>query len=412
MFASPTPTRAASDRGSIPIALLAIISLTAVVGALVATTVGGSRAARFDQQYTEVIQVADAGAQEGAQNLLRARTVAELQGRAVGYTYSGAGVLDGVPYTWTATKRGPLSWEVLGTATTPAVAGVAPVTRDVTIQVNDRPRFFLAAFSDESFIMRGNNAANSYGPSYGYGATENGIVASNGTIRLNGASTTVDGVHLYNFEELPDLNRCDASGGSGCNDVQAIDGPRFPSAIFDERLEVGDNLDLDTRFITEMLASAQCPNPLVSFTAGSDTTIGTAGTHTILCYENFTVGRAVTLNVAGTVEVYVNGVISIGNSARVNCPGCNSSTATPDSTRLQFYSTGGDVRIGNQTYIAAGIYAPLSRCGGNPSSAQADIFGSLICKAITNQGGWAFHFDDALASIGSGEYQLQAWRER
>lgn len=407
---SPSPLR--GERGSIPIALLAIISLTAVVGALVATTIGGSRAARFDQQYTEIIQVADAGAQAGAQDLLRARTAAELQGFPVGYTYTGSGTVDAVAYTWTATKRSPLGWEVLGTATSPAVAGVDPVTRDVTVQVNENPRFFLAAFSDESFIMRGGNAANSYGTAYGYGVTENGIVASNGTIRLNGASTTVDGVHLFNFAELPDLGRCDASGGNGCNDVQAAGGPRFPSAIFDERLEVGDDLDLDTKFITDMLASPACPAPLTSFTASANTTIGPPTTGSILCVENFTVGRGVTLNVSGPVEIYVNGTISIGNSAKVNCGTCSSSTATPDATRLQMYSTGGDVRIGNQTYIAGGIYAPLSQCGGNPSSAQADIFGSLVCGAITNQGGWGFHFDDSLTDIGSGTYQLESWRER
>jgi hypothetical protein len=404
------PTHTASDRGSIPIALLAIISLTAVVGALVATTIGGSRAARFDQQYTEVIQVADAGAQEGAQHLLRARTVDELQAAPIGQTFTESGTLDGIPYTWTATKRAPLAWRVRGSATTPAVAGVDPVTREVTIDVVDRPRFFLAAFSDQSFIMRGANAANSYdGTTLN---TRNGIVASNGTIRLNGASTTVDGVHLFNFRELPDLNRCDASGGTGCDDVKAPDGPRFPSAIFDDRLEVGEDLDLDMRFITDTLASSLCPSPLTSFTASSNTTIGVAGTTTVLCYENFTVGRGVNLTVAGNVQIYVNGIISIGNSARVNCPGCTSSTATPPSTNLQIYSAGGDVRIGNQTYIAAAIYAPQSRCGGNPSSAQADIFGSLVCGSITNQGGWSFHFDDALASIGSGSYQLQAFRER
>jgi hypothetical protein len=62
--------------------------------------------------------------------------------------------------------------------------------------------------------------------------------------------------------------------------------------------------------------------------------------------------------------------------------------------------------------VAAGIYAPESECGGNPSNAQAEIFGSLICRDITNQGGWGFHYDQQLLTLGDGNYQMHAWWER
>lgn len=410
---SPTTSSTADDRGSIPIALLGIIALTAVVGALVATTVGGTRAARFDQQYTEVIQVADAGAQVGAQELIRAVPPADLESTAVtGPTdpppYSGTGTIDGVTYTWEARKRDALRWEVTGSATTPAVAGVAPVTREVTMEVVDRSRFFVAAFSDKSFILRGGNAASSYNIDEGVyitSTTGNGIVASNGTIRLNG-NTYVDGVQLFNFDVLPQLSRCDGKDVEGqCDDLLA--GPIAPSATIGPRLEIGSGEEIDTQFIDDQRAAC---GTLTSFAGSGTVYLGTTGTHTVLCYDNFSLDKQSELIIRGTVEIYVYGNLSFGNATEVNCAGCDAGLA-PDSTKLKIYSDGGEVSIGNQSYVAAGIYAPESVCAGNPSNAQGEIYGSMICEEIANQGGWAFHFDDQLAEQGAGEWRMRSWRE-
>lgn len=397
------------DRGSLPLAMLAVIMITGFVAALVTYVIGSTRFARHDRAYTEVVQVSDAGAQAGVQYLLRAVPAEELADRPDGYTYTGSGSLDGNAYSWTATKnpRGddPLMWEVESTSTNAAGANVGDVTRQVAIEIRDTNLFFVAAFSDRQFTLRGGNAADSYDIIIGSGATGNGIVGSNETIRLNG-NTYVDGVQLHNFDALPDYARCDGRDIAGqCADL--LDGIA-PSGTFGPRLAVGVNQTLDTGFIDDQLAN--CPDPLPDFDATSNTMIGTTGATEVLCFDNFSIDRNVDVTVRGPVEIYVYGTISIGNQATLNCTAC-STASRPDAADVQIFSDGDPVNIGNHSYVAAGIYAPESDCGGNPSNAQADIFGSLICGQITNQGGWAFHYDDQLSGIGTGNFTVSAWRE-
>jgi hypothetical protein len=422
---SPTTPRH-DDRGSIPIALLGIIALTTVVGALVATTVASTRTARFDQQYTEVIQVADAAAQAGATHLLRAVDPDDLQ-RATS-SFAGSGTLDGVPYTWAAERRpanecrtgGTVAncWRVTGTATSPGAAGVDPVTRDVALQVSDSARFFVAAFSDVGMRLRGGNASDSYLPGISGGVNlGNGIVGSNGTIRLNG-NTYVDGVQLFSFTgALANYGRCDGQNRAGqCAGLLAPGGPVWPSATFVEPLEVGPNEDLDTLFIDEARTDPARCNGVVPVDWLASSNGGVIGdpagpTSQVLCVEDLLIDTDTVVAAGRSVEVYVYGTVSIANHTSLNCTGC-SETSRPDSTNLRIYSDGGAVNIGNHSEVAAGIYAPESECGGNPSNAQAEIFGSLICRDITNQGGWGFHYDQQLLTLGDGNYQMHAWWER
>jgi hypothetical protein len=69
------------------------------------------------------------------------------------------------------------------------------------------------------------------------------------------------------------------------------------------------------------------------------------------------------------------------------------------------------VTIGNNTKVAAAIYAPRSDCSGNPSNAQGEIYGSIICRTIDNNGGWQFNYDDDLQWIGSGAFEMTNYRE-
>jgi hypothetical protein len=112
------------------------------------------------------------------------------------------------------------------------------------------------------------------------------------------------------------------------------------------------------------------------------------------------------------VVILMTGDLSISNQASVNCPvgGCSMANK-PDARSLQIYSTGQAVRIGNQSEFVGAIAAPYASCTGNPSVAQADIYGALICNDLSNQGGWDFYFDDRLLNLGNGQYDVVEWRE-
>ncbi len=380
------------DRGSLPLAMLAAIIVTGLVVVMVSATLTGTRATRFDRSYTTVIQAADAGIQEASHRIAR--------GSLDPASPTDSGAIGNATYTWTATNVSPVEWRVTSTGT------MADGTdRTVEATVKDEPRFFLAAFADRGLTFAGGNGADSYNSSAWY--TGNGIVGGNEDIRLNGASTTVDGVALYNWDAYPDLNRCQHTGGSGCDDVRNTPEAIAPSARIGPRMEVGDQLD--TAFIDEQLAA--CGTPLSSWTASVDGAIlGPPYTAEVFCVQDLIIDIDTT--VIAPVRIYVAGNVSISNGRSVNClVGCTAGASAPDPSDLQIYSSGGGVEIGNHAKIAAAIYAPESDCKGNPSSAQAEIFGSLICGTISNQGGWQFHFNDELLSHGKGQFAVQDWRE-
>ncbi|CAN5866502.1 MAG: hypothetical protein M3Q82_03120 [Actinomycetota bacterium] len=380
------------DRGSLPLAMLAAIIVTSLVVVMVSATLTGTRATRFDRSYTTVIQAADAGIQEATHRIVR--------GSLDPASPSGAGAIGDASYSWTATNVSPVEWEITSTGTMPD-----GTDRTVEATVKDEPRFFLAAFADRGLSFAGGNGADSYGTSGWY--TGNGIVAGNEDIRLNGSSTTVDGVVLYNWDAYPDLSRCVHTGGSGCDDVRNTPEAIAPSARIGPPMQVGDQLD--TAFIDEQLAA--CGTPLNSWTASvNGGVLGPPLTPEVFCVQDLIIDIETT--VSAPVQIYVAGNVSIKNQRSVNClAGCTAGASAPDSTDLQIYSSGGDVELGNHAKIAAAIYAPESNCKGNPSSAQAEVFGSLICGTITNQGGWQFHFDDELLSHGKGQFAVQDWRE-
>ena len=400
--------RISSDRGSIPAVLLTSIIVAGLVVVLVAAVLVNQRTAQFDRSFTTVVQEADEYVQEAANNIIRSSwDPSRTDAPGTTYTIAGAttcpAVADG-DVCLTATKVSSVRYEVEATAAEQSSAGEV-ATRTVAANVIDLPRFFLAAFADTEITLRGGNDATSYGSGVWY--TGNGIIASNEDVVLNGSSTGVDGVYLYNWDNYPDYGRCTHSGGSDCDDVLA-DPPVDPSARFGPRLEVGGTR-LGTAFIDEALAG--CGTPLSSYTSSTDGSTLDGDTFP-RCVDNLTFDTDVTI-VNGPIEVYVAGQVSIGNDVDINCPsrGCVTGVSDPDSTRLRIYSGGGDVSLGNNSAIAAGIYAPESACGGNPSNAQGAIYGSMICGTIDNQGGWQFNYDDDLLLVGSNTWVLDDYRE-
>lgn len=400
--------RTRDERGSIPLVLLTSIIVGGLVVVLVGAVLVNQRTARFDRSFTTVLQESDEFVQEAANNVIRANWDPNRTD-ATGTTYTIAGAstcpvaADG-DVCVTTTKTSSLRYEIEATAAEQTNAGEI-VTRTVAADVVDLPRFFLAAFADTQLTMRGGNGAASYGNGAWY--TGNGVVATNEELRLNGSSTGVDAVHLYNWDNYADVDRCTHTGGTDCDDVRA-DPPVAPSARFGPRLEVGGSR-LDTAFIDDAIAG--CGTPLPSYTSSVDgATLN--GLTFPRCVDNLTFDTDVSI-ANGPIDVYVAGQLSVANGVEINCPagGCTTGVGDPDSTQLRIYSDGGDVSLGNHTAIAAAIYAPESDCAGNPSNAQGAIFGSMICATIDNQGGWQFNYDDDLSDLGSNTWVLDDYRE-
>jgi hypothetical protein len=387
-------TRERNEDGSMMLALMGSLIATSVVSVLAVSMMSSAGTTRHNQNYTLAIQAADAGIQDA---IFRANNGQDV--------LSATGTLGGSTYSWNATPT-VKGWKVVSTGTE------RTVTRTLQVEIAKAPRFALAAFGDQGVELKGSNGADSYNSATGATNTGNGNVGSNGNINLNGASTTVDNITLYNHDAAN--NSCNNNGGSGCSHTNVV-GPKLDLAS-----------DTNMKFITDQLAACAAVSTLPSWTASTAVPPGVLpyrGGGVPWCFEtlNFDVNTVLSgADASHPVVVYVRGAVSIENHVTVNCNGCTA-TSTPDGSLLQIYSAGStdtqSVGIGNHSTIAAAIYAPRAACLGNPSAAQADIFGALICGSVGrltsgNQGGWSFHYDDNLGNLGTGGYQVVRYDEQ
>ncbi len=374
--------------------MLLVLFAIMVVGSLtiisVATAVKAQQSTRHDEGFTQALPFADQN-EERAQLLLNTGQAAQLPSTPTGLDPATGCPTASSPTQWYAVKQSSLAWKVWSRQT------VAAVARCVHATIQQSPRFPLAAFADTAVQFRGDNAANSYNH-YTGGRTADGFVGSNNSVTFNG-NATADGVQLYDWAADPNAGRCSGSI-CGTSSTTTVNGA----------LDISSNAS--QVFIRDALngaAGLSCGGAsLPAYVSSATSSTLPAG---IQCYSSMTFDSTTT--VLGTTgancdptaadynptKVYVLGNVSIGNHLNINY-----TTSTPNACNLQIYSLGSSFAIGNHSNVAGVLYVPNADCSGNPSNAQSDIYGSAICKSIGNQGGWSFHYDDALAGIGNGQW--------
>ncbi len=390
-----------SERGSIPLAMLAMIIAAGIVTGLGTIMVTQTRHVSFDQDRQKALQIADLGIQDAT---FRANNLGEMS-TCTDVTPCSGSAAGGAAYKWTATAS--YSGAIVTGWTVDSTGTIGGAKRTVRVELKKALRFPLAAFGDSGVELKGSNGADSYNSASGATLTGNGRIGSNSNVNFNGASTNVDAVVLYN--NTSSGNECTVNGASSaCDNVTKI-GPK---------LDLSSSANM--QFIDQQIAACEAAGPLGTWKA-SARGANLIGTGAPQCFDSviFDVNTTVT----GTAILFVKKSVSFETGVRVNCQSCP--TTLPSASKLQIFSAGTadpndasndtqNVAIGNQSYIGAAIYAPRAACLGNPSAAQADVYGALICGSVGritsgNQGGWAFHYDDALANIGTGGYHTTRW---
>jgi hypothetical protein len=377
--------RPSGDEGSMLVAMSAILVTTGIMGVVMSLTLIGQEGTRFDQQYTESIQGADAGVQNAlfqVNQLPSDSTTTSLQS-------AGPVTIDGVEYEWTASRANATSlvWTVESTGTT--IAGDREVDRTVRAEISQSPLFNMAAFADSSINFNGNNAAVSY-PTTGQGQ-----VGTNGSLTLKGNSTTVDSITLYDWDANSSSSRC---SGARCNDST-------PKTTVGSRLDVGAAVG-SGGFIQETIDACKAAGPLTAFVGST-----IAARSEPYCFTSFYADtQNFVVTGTGSARVFVEGGdVTLGNKNHSDVN--NDIPNNPSSVKLQIYSTGQTVSMYNQGDVSAAVYAPNAACGGVTSNAGTDFWGSMICKTIDNVGGWTFHYDTRLASVGDGTWRVRNYSE-
>ena len=389
--------RVGQQGGSLPLAVLVAIVVGGLVIVLISRTMLSQEQVRFDRDFQLAVNSAEAGLSQALnviQTLPAGSTTTSLDSQALGLPSE----LQGNDFEWTAEKQPRGTWHVRSTGW-----HGEEISRVFEAEVDDGGVFTVAAFGRVGVRMVGGNTVSSFPPT-GYGT-----VGTNGLISIIGNSTA-DLVLLMGpdaeCQELDaDTNTCNDNPIEG--QAEKLD---FDAMIEDVEAELDD----------------ACGGSFEPFDLAEHGTLHTGETY---CFTEIVTDNHESIDVviddghrdtaSGLMnpgaKVYVSpGPVQIGNHNDINCPG--GTCPDPDASALQITTDSPSFQVGNQSHIAAAIMAPKAICHGSPSSAQVDVYGSLICNRIGNassgnQGGWDFHFDVRLLELGNGRYEVTALRE-
>lgn len=122
------------------------------------------------------------------------------------------------------------------------------------------------------------------------------------------------------------------------------------------------------------------------------------------------------LTVDNSLSVACHNFSSTATPSTSNCDADSVSNATsrtirPQASRLQIYVAAlgdADVAMGNGEFAGV-VFAPRSNCS---NAGGSHFFGAMMCRTIDHVGNWAFHYDDALGTFGSGYWSVARWEER
>lgn len=419
------------ERGSIPLAMLAMIVVGGLVTVVVAGVVTGQQQGRYDVTYEQSLQEAEIGLEQ-AVHLVQSRAATDtfcIDGGSLSTGTCPAGP-PASGFRTEALRNASGQWAIVSSAT------VGETTRTIRTEVEPDSMFLLAAFGKFFTDFNGGNGADSYsagtwdhstdpptftpntswplicrGSPTGSPITDptdssqsdayvcqprkgdQGIVATNGALNLKGqAASDTDRIEIHNAMAPHVADPLPTASGY-CDGVPAACSK--PPEYFRDPIEVPDPNAADhCSDFTSSFPNASTP------TDANGNWVLTAGTH---CYVNVDIGSDTVIE--GTPVdpsvVYMTGTLTVPKQEVVNFERDAGGNILPRprpaaSLVIQSTGTGPSLKFGAHASIAAAVYAPNAGFSGG---AQGNIYGSLIAGSINNNGGWNFHYDESLAQM-------------
>jgi Tfp pilus assembly protein PilX len=429
----PLFPRRSDEEGSIALALLVVVIMGGLLGALLTRTVAESRATTFDSEYSGAVHAAEVGLEDAVFRLNNSLIV--------GTSATDAGVVDRYGYSWSAQRQVDRSLTVRATGTGPN--GVA---RTVSATIRDEPLFDLSLATHLGINFAGGNTADSYNSATQQRCTLTprfdrcfGIIATNGNVDMGSASSTnnfADRVHIHDMANpLNNTNRCSPGGNIHCSAPYRRN--------FNDPLDIRGDVPLVQRMLsacngtfTNWTSSVNAPasgntSSVLRASQFHRVTIGVNGANReVLCADTLTFDRdtrlPADLTVANGYLIVVRNRMVVNGGVRVNCESCGNSFPTapnmPRARLLQIFTLAQDttaggnvalaVQVRQQAKLGLALYAPDASCGNQQSNAQVEVYGSMVCAAVLNQGGWQFHYDEDLANgISTEQFVVARWSE-
>lgn len=365
-----------SERGSLPLALLATMVVSAVVAMVMAGVLAGEEQTRFDASYEVAVQTAEVGTGLFISRLKNNVPMAQCSGAEVN-SRCFTGTANGGTYSVRADRDTTDNWTIVSTAT---VHGVA---RRVRVRLERQQPFRHAMFGDKAITFTGSSRqARSFNSITETWSTGNATLATN-TSNLQTDTTVV-------FDNKP--------GETNVNiDVSSDEAVAF---IMDEIQGCLDN---------------------GTFISGTYKLTGSEVAPQTICAQNLEVvpGDVVNLHSTATqanpMRIFLTGGITFGRASSTNCgialAKCTWGAVAPNFPKpgaLQIYTIGeGQVFFHTDARVSAAIYAPRAHCLSSP---HANIYGSLVCRVAGSfTGHFRLYYDDALKNVYGPERRI--WSE-
>lgn len=412
------------EQGSLPLVLLVAIVVGGIVIALFGYVRSGQRTARTNIEFTQAIQVADAGAQAAVLALSTSPPQAGIN------RVCGSGSLDEVAveasapwadcdsspvdagpdpaagaggwhYTWEARRSGSGHWEIRSTGR------LHDGVRIVELSVGAGRLFPTMLFANDP----GNDT-----PDIAGGGSF-GVYDSNASVILDGALLQVgSNDRLLEISAQQQTNTELSCFGAGA-------------------CETNERRDLENLAAQAFNEGGVCHGREIAPLAVDAGTTKELDGNQVHCYSQVVVERAAQGNQRTRVEVVNPPVVVFVGTGGVRVEGAGQNAATlinvdssqvpgpggfnrqpvatqplPEATNLQFYVAGGPVDFNNNFLaMAATLYAPNSPCD---FGAQATMFGAAVCREINAEGGMFFWYDSAADDLDGGGWDQQGYSEQ
>lgn len=412
--------RASREEGSLLLTMLLVIAVAGMIAATFTMVQTSQTTTRRDRNWTESIQVAEAGLSQAysylSTTLPPSDTVASDDATLAFDQQAGNG-----GYRWTARKVGT-DWLLRSEGT------VNGVTRVVEAIMTQAVAGDFAMFSDDFLKINGGGRIRSYDSNgglrpcstvaAGVPCSSKGYIGTNSYIQFNGDQ--LDLAFIYGATS-GDTGLC-----AGC--------PAYTTVP-----EEYDMSGMKVALATE--AAAACPNkglgnydiqfPPYPILAGGTYCVddllfnGPSGAAPAQAFVVDGSGAYASSNDNPAI-IYVYGSVLQPNNKKavINCKKPDGSlcpalqgTVEPDYTQqpggLQIKvvgeSAGTVVQLQQQSVYTMTITAPNSTC--DAPGGQSTIYGFIICKKIGTNGGYDIMYDESVIESGTGLYRLVGYRE-
>ena len=410
-----------SERGSLPMVMLATLVVGSLATVLVGTVVTGQRQTQFDQGFEQSLPVAESGLERMIHLIDSKQRTDDFslpQTVVAGGRYSG--VADRTGRDWHLTATGAVD-RPCPAVESPTTSPRCETSRTVTVTISMRSVFGVAAYGRTQLELQGSNSADSY--------RSGRFIQPSIFSLLSGGSRICRGLLAadpFNSAHSSGTRMCSPTGKG----VVATNGELYllggvidsvdRAEVHYARENVADPLAGATGFcggVTATCASSRLayfvepielePDPVVP---PSDlTNRGSFAAATLPAgrqlYTNMTLNSSTVVQgtPANPSIVYLTGTLTIPNAAVVNFErtvlglGLGPWVPKPSAGLLIFSASAGPaLRFGNHASFAGAVYAPRATFSGGSAG---NIYGALVTGSISTQGSWNFHYDEALGEI-------------